>query len=73
MIKPDGLLGNHTSMIKNCILESGFSITREMTVHLDEERVKQFYAEHSLKSFFPNLVQYMTRYLFSVCYDNTGG
>lgn len=66
MIKPDGLFGNHTSMIKNSILESGFSICRETMVQLDEDNAKSFYAEHSSKSFFPSLVKYMTRYLCSV-------
>lgn len=63
MIKPDGLAGNYTSVIKKIILESGFSIPREMVAQLDEHSVKSFYAEHSSKSFFPSLVKYMTRYL----------
>ncbi|KAM7480633.1 hypothetical protein LguiA_028846 [Lonicera macranthoides] len=60
MIKPDGLAGNYTSVIKKIILESGFSIPREMVAQLDEHSVKSFYAEHSSKSFFPSLVKYMT-------------
>ncbi|KAK9282206.1 hypothetical protein L1049_005119 [Liquidambar formosana] len=60
MVKPDGVSGNHTDGIKNVILESGFSICREMIVHLSEESVALFYAEHASKSFFPSLVRYMT-------------
>lgn len=60
MIKPDGLFGNHTNMIKNSILESGFTICREMMVQLDEDNAKSFYVEHSSKSFFPSLVKYIT-------------
>ncbi|KAK6914674.1 Nucleoside diphosphate kinase-like domain, partial [Dillenia turbinata] len=60
MIKPDGLLGNYTDSIKKIIQESGFSILRELMVQLDEDTVRSFYAEHSLKSFFPSLVKYMT-------------
>lgn len=62
MIKPDGLSGNYTDKIKEVILESGFDIIREMMVQLDVGNVTLFYAEHSKKSFFPSLVEYMTRY-----------
>ncbi|KAJ0983796.1 hypothetical protein J5N97_002152 [Dioscorea zingiberensis] len=60
MIKPDGLLGNYTDDIKKIIIGSGFNIVRELTVQLDEENVTLFYAEHSAKGFFPNLIRYMT-------------
>ncbi|KAI3684145.1 hypothetical protein L6452_33364 [Arctium lappa] len=60
IVKPDGVSGNYTSSIRKIILESGFSIQREFTVHLDEDGVRRFYAEHSTKSFFPSLTKYMT-------------
>ncbi|OVA08325.1 Nucleoside diphosphate kinase [Macleaya cordata] len=60
MIKPDGLLGNYTDKIKKVILESGFSILREMKVQLDEANVTLLYAEHSSRSFFHSLIKYMT-------------
>ncbi|GAB4841965.1 hypothetical protein Ancab_011922 [Ancistrocladus abbreviatus] len=60
MIKPDGLYGNYTNMIKKVIQDSGLSITREMRVKLDEDKVRHFYAEHSSKSFFTSLIEYMT-------------
>ncbi|KAG5537986.1 hypothetical protein RHGRI_025173 [Rhododendron griersonianum] len=60
IIKPDGLAGNHTNKIKEIILDSGFSISKEMIVQLDEDSVKRFYVEHSSKSFFPSLLKYMT-------------
>ncbi|KAL9228499.1 hypothetical protein vseg_004075 [Gypsophila vaccaria] len=60
MIKPDGVSGNYSDRIKEVILESGFSITRELRTQLDEDSVKEFYAEHSSKSFFTALVKYMT-------------
>uniref|UniRef100_A0A803NYC0 VWFA domain-containing protein n=2 Tax=Cannabis sativa TaxID=3483 RepID=A0A803NYC0_CANSA len=60
MIKPDGLLGNYTDEVKNVIINSGFIIFKEMILQLDEDRAASFYAEHSLKSFFPNLIKYMT-------------
>ena len=70
MIKPDGLSLNYMDKIRKVILESGFDIIREMMVRLDAGNVTQFYAEHSKKSFFPNLVEYMTRYqtIFSFLY-----
>ncbi|PNY05212.1 flavonol sulfotransferase-like protein [Trifolium pratense] len=60
IIKPDGLLGNYTDDIKRTILEYGFNIVKEKIVQLDDATVKRFYAEHSSKSFFSNLVKYMT-------------
>lgn len=63
MIKPDGVSGNHSEEIKRMILESGFSIVRETTVELDEDKAATFYAEHSSRTFFANLIKYMTRYL----------
>ncbi|KAL4560141.1 hypothetical protein LXL04_032290 [Taraxacum kok-saghyz] len=60
IVKPDGISGNYTSSIRKIILESGFSVQKELTVHLDEDSVRSFYDEHSTKSFFPSLVKYMT-------------
>ncbi|XP_021719951.1 probable nucleoside diphosphate kinase 5 isoform X2 [Chenopodium quinoa] len=60
MIKPDGVYGNYSDKIKAIIMDSGFSIKRELRVQLDEDTVRSFYAEHSSKSFFPSLVKYMT-------------
>ncbi|WCJ39392.1 Nucleoside diphosphate kinase family protein [Euphorbia peplus] len=60
MIKPDGLFGNHTDTIKKVIVESGFSIYKEIITQLDQERASTFYAEHSSRGFFPDLIKYMT-------------
>lgn len=60
IIKPDGLLGKYTNMIKDIILDAGFVIHAEKVVQLDVDTVTSFYAEHSLRSFFPGLVKYMT-------------
>nr|GEW37789.1 probable nucleoside diphosphate kinase 5 isoform X1 [Tanacetum cinerariifolium] len=60
IVKPDGVSGKYISSIKKIILESRFTIQRELTLHLDEDSVRSFYAEHSTKSFFPSLVKYMT-------------
>ncbi|XP_060172935.1 probable nucleoside diphosphate kinase 5 isoform X2 [Lycium barbarum] len=60
IIKPDGVSGNHTNSVKETILNHGFKISEELFIQLDEDRVKTFYAEHSSRSFFPSLVEYMT-------------
>ncbi|KAB2025834.1 hypothetical protein ERO13_D06G149600v2 [Gossypium hirsutum] len=60
IIKPDGLSGNYTNRIKQVILESGFEISKEMVIQLDEQDAANFYAEHSSKIFFTDLIRYMT-------------
>ncbi|XP_017629412.1 probable nucleoside diphosphate kinase 5 [Gossypium arboreum] len=60
IIKPDGLSGNYTNRIKQVILESGFEISKEMVIQLDEQDATNFYAEHSSKIFFTDLIRYMT-------------
>ncbi|CAB4272269.1 unnamed protein product [Prunus armeniaca] len=60
IIKPDGLYDNCTDKIKNAIFDSGFTIVKEMLIQLDEEAAMSFYAEHSSRSFFSSLVEYMT-------------
>ncbi|MCL7042322.1 hypothetical protein MKW94_022665 [Papaver nudicaule] len=47
------------------ILEANFSILREMTVQLDENLARIFYAEHSGRGFFNRLVKYMTSFVWA--------
>lgn len=60
MIKPDGFLGNHTHFIQTTILASGFTILNQITLQLDSHTAKAFYADHSSRTFFPNLINYIT-------------
>ncbi|CAN6470032.1 unnamed protein product [Victoria cruziana] len=60
MVKPDGVVNKYTDTIKKIIVESGFDIVREMMVQLDDNKATIFYAEHSQKSFFSDLIKYMT-------------
>ncbi|KAL2932998.1 putative nucleoside diphosphate kinase 5, partial [Bienertia sinuspersici] len=60
IIKPDGVYGNCSDKIKSLIIDGGFSITKEMKIQLDEVSAGSFYTEHSSKSFFRSLVEYMT-------------
>ncbi|KAL2905495.1 putative nucleoside diphosphate kinase 5 [Bienertia sinuspersici] len=61
IIKPDGVYGDYSDKIKSITINYGFSITKEMKIQLDEVSAGSFYAEHSSKSFFCSLVEYITR------------
>nr|XP_017218484.1 PREDICTED: probable nucleoside diphosphate kinase 5 isoform X2 [Daucus carota subsp. sativus] len=61
MIKPDGIVGNHTHFIKTTILASSFTILQEITLQLDRHTAQGFYAEHSSRTFFPDLIDFITR------------
>ncbi|KAD6118630.1 hypothetical protein E3N88_09901 [Mikania micrantha] len=60
IVKPDGIFGNYTNSIRETILQSGFTIQTQLTLHLTQDAVTIFYAEHSSRTFFPSLVKYMT-------------
>ncbi|WOH10858.1 hypothetical protein DCAR_0730333 [Daucus carota subsp. sativus] len=60
MIKPDGIVGNHTHFIKTTILASSFTILQEITLQLDRHTAQGFYAEHSSRTFFPDLIDFIT-------------
>uniref|UniRef100_A0A0D6R5A5 Nucleoside diphosphate kinase, mitochondrial n=1 Tax=Araucaria cunninghamii TaxID=56994 RepID=A0A0D6R5A5_ARACU len=60
MVKPDGVMANHSEEIKRVISAKGFVITAQKHVQMDESAVKTFYAEHSQRAFFPSLVKFMT-------------
>ncbi|CAH2037173.1 unnamed protein product [Thlaspi arvense] len=60
MVKPDGVSGSYTEEIKRIIVEASFNIVNEMLTQLDKEAASAFYDEHSSRSFFPDLVAYMT-------------
>lgn len=66
MIKPDGVSGNFTDEIKRIVVEASFNIVKEMLTQLDKDTASAFYDEHSSRSFFPDLVTYMTRLVTSV-------
>lgn len=46
--------------IRSKLLESNFRILQERPLTLSQDTAKQFYAEHQNKSFFSELVPYMT-------------
>lgn len=58
MIKPDAV--NHSPTILQLIEANGFKIIAQQRVQLTPEQASQFYQVHAERSFFPNLVQYMS-------------
>ncbi|KAJ7528156.1 hypothetical protein O6H91_16G087000 [Diphasiastrum complanatum] len=59
MVKPDGVSGSHVEAIKTLIRDAGFTIAAERYWHFSEAVAKEFYAEHSERGFFPNLVEFI--------------
>ena len=59
LIKP-GTADKHSSEIKREIAANGFTILAERRVRLSRELAEAFYAEHAGRSFFDNLVSYMS-------------
>ncbi len=60
MIKPDATAAGNTGKIIDKILESGFKIKAMKWTRLSKEEAGQFYAVHRERSFFGELVDYMT-------------
>ncbi|MCH8534758.1 MAG: nucleoside-diphosphate kinase [Flavobacteriaceae bacterium] len=61
MLKPDAVEKGHIGAILNQITESGFRIVAMKLTQMTEADAKQFYAIHSERPFFGELVEYMTR------------
>ncbi|KKP35966.1 MAG: Nucleoside diphosphate kinase [candidate division TM6 bacterium GW2011_GWF2_32_72] len=60
MIKPDATSKGYIAAIKNKIQENGFTILQEKEMKLTKDQAEEFYAEHKEKSFFPELIEFMT-------------
>ena len=60
LIKPDGVMKRVVAEIKQRYLDAGLRIVQERTIVMPEFRVREFYAEHTGKSFFEGLVLSMT-------------
>ncbi len=60
MIKPDAVDNKHTGAILDMIIKAGFTIKAMKYTRLTPERAGQFYAVHSERPFFKDLVQYMS-------------
>jgi len=60
MIKPDGVEANNTGKIIDMIIEAGFTIKAMKFTKLTTAEAESFYAVHSHRPFFGELVEYMT-------------
>jgi nucleoside-diphosphate kinase len=60
MIKPDAVESKSTGKIIDMIIEAGFTIKAMKLTHLNESEAKEFYAVHSERPFYGELVEYMT-------------
>lgn len=60
MIKPDAVGNGYTGAILNDIIKAGFSIKAMKYLWLTPEQAGRFYAVHSARPFYNDLVKYMS-------------
>lgn len=60
MIKPDAVANGHTGAILDQIIKGGFKITAMKYLWLTSEKAGQFYAVHSARPFYNDLVTFMS-------------
>ncbi len=60
IIKPDAVANNLVDKINEMIKSKGLIIFKSVKTNISSETAKQFYAEHSDKPFFEELVEFIT-------------
>lgn len=60
MLKPDSIRNENTGAILDKIVKSGFKIKAMKFTKMTNEKASKFYAIHSERPFFKDLVGYMT-------------
>lgn len=60
MLKPDAIENGHMGKILDMIIQAGFTIKAMKLTQLTEAQAKEFYAVHSERPFYGELVEYMT-------------
>ena len=60
MLKPDAIENGYTGKIIDMIIQAGFEIKAMKLTRLSEAQAKEFYAVHSERPFYGELVEYMT-------------
>ncbi len=60
MIKPDAMRAGFDTAIIDHIKKNGFTVVTQEKKHLTRAEAEGFYAEHKERSFFPELVTFMT-------------
>jgi nucleoside-diphosphate kinase len=61
IIKPDGVERNLTGRILATFEEAGLRIVALRKLHLSDREARAFYAEHSERPFYEELVEFMSR------------
>ena len=60
IIKPDATTRHLSGQINAMIEKAGLKIVAQKMIHLSQEQAERFYQEHQGKTFFDNLVQFMS-------------
>lgn len=60
IIKPDAVSRNLIGEIESRFEKAGLQIVAARMIHMTQEQAEGFYAEHRERSFFPDLVGFMT-------------
>ncbi len=60
MLKPDAVLDGYTGKIIDQIIQAGFKIQAMKLTRLSTEKAEEFYAIHKERSFFRELIDFMT-------------
>lgn len=60
MLKPDAVANGHTGAIIDQIIKAGFKVQAMKLTRLSKEKAEEFYAVHKERSFFGELVAFMT-------------
>lgn len=60
MIKPDAVADGHTGKIIDMIIAAGFKVQAMKLSRLSKEKAEEFYAIHKERSFFNELITFMT-------------
>ena len=60
IVKPDGVKGNHIGEVYRRFERAGLSIIAARMLHLSQREAEGFYAVHSERPFFKDLVKFMT-------------
>ncbi len=60
IIKPGAVERKDASKINVCIENAGFRIVAQRMVHLSKQQAEKFYEVHKERSFFGELVDYMS-------------
>ena len=60
MIKPDAVANGHAGKILDHIIQSGYKVVALKYTHLTAEKAGEFYAVHSERPFYKDLVDFMS-------------